>query len=60
MFRPAVLVDGVVVGTWRLVRASRSTPARAEADLVAELVADLPDATRRAIDEVLATTASAS
>jgi hypothetical protein len=49
VFRPAVLVDGVVVGTWRRVRATRQAPAHLAADLVEPVAAS----TRRAIDRVL-------
>lgn len=49
VFRPAVLVDGVVVGTWQprgSVRPSDPPPV--------ELVEDLPSATRKAIDRAVA------
>jgi hypothetical protein len=49
VFRPAVLVDGVVVGTWRRVRATRKEPEH----LVADLVEPVTPATRRAIDRAL-------
>lgn len=48
VFRPAVLVDGVVVGTWRLVLSSR-TPRP-----VVELMETVSAATRRAIDRAVA------
>lgn len=49
IFRPAVLVDGVVVGTWRLPRTGRGAP-----EPVIELVEQVPAATRRAIDRAVA------
>jgi hypothetical protein len=49
VFRPAVLVDGVVVGTWRRARPTRSAPA----PLTADLVEPVPPSTRRAIDGAL-------
>jgi hypothetical protein len=49
VFRPAVLVDGVVVGTWRRVRASRKEPEH----LVADLVEPVTPATRRAVERAL-------
>ena len=51
VFRPAVLVDGVVVGTWRLP-AARS--AAAERIPVLDLVEPVSARTRRAIDRTLA------
>ena len=47
IFRPAVLVDGVAVGTWRLSRSPRP-PAPA-----LELVEPVAAATRRAIEEAI-------
>ena len=49
IFRPAVLVDGVVVGTWRPPRTSR-----ARQDPVIELVEKVPIAARRAIQQTIA------
>lgn len=49
VFRPAVLVDGVVVGSWRL---SRTSGTRTEP--VIELVEQVPAATRRAIEQAVA------
>lgn len=51
VFRPAILVDGVVVGTWRLPPA-RS--AKAERTPIVELVEPTTAATRREIDKALA------
>ncbi|GAA1725298.1 winged helix DNA-binding domain-containing protein [Microbacterium paludicola] len=51
VFRPAILVDGVVVGTWRLP-AARS--AKAERTPIVELVERTTAATRRQIDKALA------
>jgi len=48
VFRPAVLVDGVAVGTWRLARS------RGSLEPVLELVERVPAAARRAIDRALA------
>jgi hypothetical protein len=48
IFRPAVLVDGVVVATWRLSRASRT---KSVPELT--LVEDVSSATRAAIDRAL-------
>ena len=48
VFRPAVLVDGVVVGTWRPPRGKRG------AEPVINLVEAVPAATRRAIEEAVA------
>ena len=47
IFRPAVLVDGVVVGTWRLVRS------KGAAEPVIDLVQPVPAATRRAIEDAV-------
>ncbi|MCC9197418.1 winged helix DNA-binding domain-containing protein [Arthrobacter sp. zg-Y820] len=52
MFRPAVLVDGVAVGTWRWPRTSR--PSRAAAEPVLDIVERVPAATRRQIERALA------
>jgi hypothetical protein len=49
VFRPAVLVDGVVVGTWRLTRPTRRAPAPVAVELVERVTAR----TRRAIDRAL-------
>ncbi|MBP3042076.1 winged helix DNA-binding domain-containing protein [Arthrobacter jiangjiafuii] len=49
MFRPAVLVDGIAVGTWRWPRSSR-----AGVEPVLNLVEPVPAATRREIEQVLA------
>ena len=49
VFRPAVLVDGRAVGTWRLPRTGRGTP-----EPVIDLVEQVPAATRRAIDDAVA------
>ena len=49
VFRAAVLVDGVAVGTWRRVRPTRAAPAR----LALDLVEPVPAATRRAIERAL-------
>ena len=49
VFRPAVLVDGIVVGSWRL---SRTSGTRTEP--VIELVEQVPAATRRAIEQAVA------
>jgi len=49
VFRPAVLVDGVVVGTWR-----PAPPSRPTARVVLELVERVPPAVSRAIDRALA------
>lgn len=49
VFRPAVLVDGVVVGTWR--RPPRSS--RAPAKPVVDLVESVSASTRRAIDRTI-------
>lgn len=51
VFRPAVLVDGVVVGTWRLPAARSARDPRTP---VLELVERTSAATRRAIDRALA------
>ncbi|MET4060559.1 hypothetical protein ABIB35_002107 [Arthrobacter sp. UYP6] len=48
VFRPVVLVDGVVVGTWRLPR----TP-RGRTEPVIELVENVPAATQRAIEQAV-------
>ena len=48
VFRPAVLVDGVVVGSWRLPRTGRGAP-----EPVIELVERIPASTRRAIDRAV-------
>ncbi len=50
VFRPAVVVDGVTVGTWRLPR----TSSRTAAEPVVELVEQVPAAARRAIDQAAA------
>jgi hypothetical protein len=50
VFRPAVLVDGVVVGTWRVPPRSSKAPRTAEVELVERTSA----ATRAAIDRALA------
>ncbi|WP_203137840.1 winged helix DNA-binding domain-containing protein [Microbacterium sp. JZ31] len=50
VFRPAVLVDGVVVGTWRVPPRSAKAPRAPEAELVERTSA----ATRKAIDRALA------
>ena len=47
VFRPAVLVDGVVVGTWAKATSRKGVHA-------VELVADLPARTRKAIDAAVA------
>lgn len=51
VFRPAVLVDGLVVGTWRL---PPTRSAKTPREPVVELVERVPAATRRAIDAALA------
>ncbi|WP_461169781.1 winged helix DNA-binding domain-containing protein [Arthrobacter sp. Z1-15] len=48
VFRPAVLVDGVVVGTWRWPRTAR-TPA----EPVLDVVEPVPAATRRRIEQAV-------
>ncbi|WP_309068540.1 winged helix DNA-binding domain-containing protein [Microbacterium sp.] len=50
VFRPAVLVDGVVVGTWRVPPRSAKAPRTPQAELVERTNA----ATRKAIDRALA------
>ena len=47
IFRPAVLVDGMVVGTWRLPRGRAAEP-------VIDLAEPVPAATRRAIEDAVA------
>ncbi|HJB62167.1 MAG TPA: hypothetical protein H9769_00490, partial [Candidatus Microbacterium pullistercoris] len=47
VFRPAVVVDGVTVGTWRGRAKGRPAP-------TFELVEKVPATTRRRIDEALA------
>jgi len=55
VFRPAVLVDGVVVGTWRPARSGRpGRPGRTASEPVVELVEQVSAATRRAIDRAVA------
>nr|WP_304661438.1 winged helix DNA-binding domain-containing protein [Arthrobacter sp. zg-Y238] len=49
VFRPAVLDDGVAVGTWRLPRTSRATP-----EPVIDLVERVSAAKRRAIERAVA------
>lgn len=49
MFRPAVLVDGRAVGTWRWPR-----PSRSGSEPVIDLVERLPEATRREIAHAVA------
>ncbi|MFT4010844.1 MAG: crosslink repair DNA glycosylase YcaQ family protein [Nocardioidaceae bacterium] len=49
VFRPAILVDGVVVGTWRLPRSIRPVPGPA-----VDLVESVSARTRRAIDRAVA------
>jgi len=49
VFRPAVLVDGVVVGTWRVTRPTRQAPAPVAVELVEQVAAR----TRRAIDQAV-------
>ncbi|KAD4059679.1 hypothetical protein GD627_00800 [Arthrobacter yangruifuii] len=48
IFRPAILVDGVVVGTWRPPRGKRT------AEPVIRLVEPVTPATRRAVEEAVA------
>ncbi|MBO0896861.1 DNA glycosylase AlkZ-like family protein [Arthrobacter sunyaminii] len=50
IFRPAVVVDGVTVGTWRLPRST----ARSGTEPVVDLVERIPAAARRAIDQAVA------
>ncbi|WP_460790319.1 winged helix DNA-binding domain-containing protein [Microbacterium lacusdiani] len=52
IFRPTVLVDGVAVGTWRLPPARSASAPRVP---LLDLVAPVDAATRRAIDDALAT-----
>nr|WP_231703584.1 winged helix DNA-binding domain-containing protein [Arthrobacter sp. zg-Y179] len=49
VFRPAVLDDGVAVGTWRLPRTSRATP-----EPVIDLVERVSAAKRRAVEQAVA------
>ncbi|MGC3993632.1 MAG: crosslink repair DNA glycosylase YcaQ family protein [Propionicimonas sp.] len=49
IFRPAILVDGVVVGTWRLLRSTRPMPEPA-----VDLVESVSARTRRAIGRAVA------
>jgi len=51
VFRPAVLVDGVVVGIWRLASARRTAAAR---EGVLELVEQVPARRRAAIERAIA------
>lgn len=53
IFRPAILLDGVVVGTWKASRASGSSGAPTIA-----LVEDLPAGTKKAIDDAIGETRS--
>ncbi|WP_155865123.1 DNA glycosylase AlkZ-like family protein [Gryllotalpicola ginsengisoli] len=48
VFRPAVLVDGVAVGTWRASRSARSGPP------AVELIERVPAGVRRAIEKAVA------
>ena len=48
IFRPAVLVDGVVVGTWRLVRGKGTV------EPVIDLMQPVPADTRRAVEDAVA------
>nr|WP_258073503.1 crosslink repair DNA glycosylase YcaQ family protein [Arthrobacter sp. 08Y14] len=50
IFRPAVVVDGVTVGTWRLPRST----AKSGTEPVVDLVERIPAAARRAIDQAIA------
>ena len=49
VFRPAVLVDGLAVGTWRLKRTGRGAP-----QPVIELVEPVPARTREAVEAAVA------
>jgi hypothetical protein len=51
VFRPAVLVDGRVVGTWRRSTASRSVRRRLSADLLEPVPGAVRDAVDRALEE---------